>query len=140
MIQHVYTDLTTRQNISFGMFGRGTLGSRKDLRDLSNHTVIVVADEIMDEFMVKAAADMILTRGCKNIAFCGEASEDLRTIFSEEDLEINGYEDFAVVWGIEEIEELAEEVSNCWNDVLILCGNMSVLKECQYAMREESWR
>nr|WP_292202817.1 hypothetical protein [Butyrivibrio sp.] len=38
--------------------------------------------------------------------------------------------------GIEDIEDLAEEVSTCWNEVLILCSNMSLVKECQESLRE----
>ena len=135
MIQHVYPDLTANQNITFGLIGKGILGSNKNLRDLSNHTVIIVSDEIMDESVIRETADVILTRGCKNVAFCGTASEDLRIVFNEEDLEINGYEDFAVMWGIEDIDSLADEVSICWNEVLILCSNMSLVRECQGALK-----
>lgn len=136
MIQHVYPDLTANQNITFGLIGKGILGSNKNLRDLSNHTVIIVSDEIMDESVIRETADVILTRGCKNVAFCGTASEDLRTVFNEEDLEINGYEDFAVMWGIEDIDSLEDEVSICWNEVLILCSNMSLVRECQESLKE----
>ncbi len=136
MIQHVNIDFVANQNITFGLIGRGILGSNRSLRDLSNHTVIIVADETMDESVVRETADAVLTRGCKNVAFCGEAAEDLRNIFYEEYLEINGYEDFAVMWGIEDVDSLAEEVSNCWNEVLILCGNMSLVKECQKSLKK----
>lgn len=137
MIQYIYTRQMTSQNITYGIIGRGILGNNRNLRDLSNHTVIIVCDDIIDESVIRETADVILTRGCKNVAFCGEASEDFRTIFNEEDREINGYEDFAVMRGIENIEDLAEEVSICWNEVLILCGNMSLVKECQESLREE---
>ena len=136
MIQHVNFDYVASQNITYGIIGRGILGSNRNLRNLSNHTVIIACDDIMDEAVIRETADVILTRGCKNVAFCGEASEDMRTIFNEEDLEINGYEDFAVMRGIEDIEDLAEEVSTCWNEVLILCSNMSLVKECQESLRE----
>ena len=136
MIHHVNFDYVASQNITYGIIGRGILGSNRNLRNLSNHTVIIACDDIMDESVIRETADVILTRGCKNVAFCGEASEDLRTIFNEEDLEINGYEDFAVMRGIEDIEDLAEEVSTCWNEVLILCSNMSLVKECQESLRE----
>ncbi len=137
MIQHMMTEQTTNQNITFGLIGRGILGSKRNLRDLSNHAVIIVSDEIMDESTIRETADEILSRGCKNVAFCGEAAEDVRAIFNEEDLEINGYEDFAVMWGIEDIDSLAEEVSTCWNEVLILCGNMSLVKECQESLKRD---
>ncbi len=51
-------------------------------------------------------------------------------------MEINGYEDFAVMWGIEDTDTLAEEVSTCWNEVLILCSNMSLVRECQELLKE----
>ncbi len=136
MIQHMYIDCVANQNITFGLIGKGILGSNKNLKDLSNHTVIMVSDEIMDESVIRETADIVLTRGCKNVAFCGAASEDLRTIFNEEDMEINGYEDFAVMWGIEDTDTLAEEVSTCWNEVLILCSNMSLVRECQELLKE----
>jgi hypothetical protein len=136
MIQHMLFEKVTSQNITYGIVGRGVLGNNRNLRDLSNHTVILVADAVMDESVIRDTADVILTRGCKNVAFCGEAAEDLRNIFYEEDLEINGYEDFAVMWGIEDVDSLAEEVSNCWNEVLILCGNMSLVKECQKSLKK----
>ena len=139
MIQHMNIDFVASQNITFGIIGKGILGSNRNLRDLSNHTVIVVADELMDESMVKETADAVLSRGCKNVAFCGEAAEDIRNIFYQEDLEINGYEDFAVMWGIEDADSLADEVSTCWNEVLILCDSMAVLRKCQDVLKEEMW-
>ena len=139
MIQHMFTEQLTSQNITYGIVGRGILGSNKSLRTLSNHTVIIVADEIMDESIIRETADVILNRGCKNVAFCGRASEDLRTIFNEEDIEINGYEDFAVMWGIEDIDSLADEVSTCWNEVLILCSSMSLVRECQELLKEAAY-
>ena len=139
MIQHNFTDFTANQNITFGIIGRGILGSNRKLRDLSNHTVIMVCDEIMDESVVRETADVILTRGCKNIAFCKDAMEDIRAIFEEEDIEINGYEDFSVMWGIEDVEDLGMEISSCWNEVLILCGNMSLVRECQELLKEEAF-
>ena len=137
MIQHVNIDFVANQNITFGLIGRGILGSNRSLRDLSNHTVIIVADKTMDESVVRETADAVLTRGCKNVAFCGEASEELRNIFYQEDLEINGYEDFAVMWGIEDATSLADEVESSWNEVLILCDNMASLRNCQDVLREE---
>lgn len=136
MIQHINFDYMANQNITFGLIGRGILGSNKSLRDLANHTVIIVSEEIMDESVIRETADVILARGCKNVAFCGEASEDLRSIFDEEDLEINGYEDFAVMWGIEDACSLADEISACWNEVLILCSSMSLVRECREALCE----
>jgi hypothetical protein len=131
MIQHVNFDYVANQNITFGLIGRGMPQRNRNLRDLSNHTVIIVADELMDESVVSEMAATVLTRGCKNVAFCGEAAEELRNIFYQKDMEINGYEDFAVMWGIEDIDSLADEVSTCWNEVLILCDNMATLRNCQ---------
>ncbi len=139
MIQHINIDQTTNQNITFGLIGRRILGNNRNLRDLSDYTVIIVSDEVMDESVIKETADVILTRGCKNIAFCGDASEDLRTVFNEKDTEINGYEDFAVMWGIEDVYSLADEVSVCWNEVLILCSSMSLIRECQEVLKESAF-
>lgn len=139
MIQHVNFDYVANQNITFGLIGRGILGNNRSLRDLSDHTVIIVADEVMDESVIRETADVILTRGCKNVAFCGEAAEELRNVFYEEDLEINGYEDFAVMWGIEDVDSLSDEVSTGWNEVLILCDNMAALRSCQDVLKEDMW-
>ena len=76
MIQHIYTEDTLNQNISFGIFNRRIFDNRKSLRDLSNHTVIIVTDEIIDETLIKELADVILKKGCKNVAFCGTASDE----------------------------------------------------------------
>ncbi len=137
MVQYMFADQMTSQNITYGIIGRGIPGGKRNVRDLSNHTVIIVADEIMEEASIRETADVILSMGCKNVAFCGEASDEVHTIFNEEDLEINGYEDFAVMWGIEGIDSLADEVSTCWNEVLILCSNMSLVRECQELLKEE---
>ncbi len=136
MIQHINIDYTANQNITFGLIGRGILGSNRNLKDLSDHTVIIVADEVMDESVIKETAEVILIRGCKNVAFCGDAAEELRTVFSNKDLEINGYEDFAVMWGIEDVGALADEVSVCWNEVLILCSSMPLVRECRESLKE----
>ena len=137
MIRYIDIDYVANQDITFKLIGRGIPGSNRNLKDLSNHTVIIVADEIMDESVIRETADEILTRGCKNVAFCGDASEDIRTIFNEEDLEIN--EDFAVMWGIEDIESFSDEVSNCWNEVLILCSSMSLVRVCQESLKEAAY-
>ncbi len=139
MIQHINIDQTTNQNITFGLIGRGILGNNRNLRELSDYTVIIVSDEVMDESVIKDTADVILSRGCKNIAFCGEASEDLRAVFNEKDIDINGYEDFAVMWGIEDVYSLADEVSVCWNEILILCSSMSLVRECQEVLKESAF-
>ena len=62
MIQHVNIDFVANQNITFGLIGRGILGSNRSLRDLSDHTVIIVADVTMDESVVRETADAVLTR------------------------------------------------------------------------------
>lgn len=142
MIQHIYTEDTLNQNISFGIFNRRIFDNRKNLRDLSNHTVIIVTDEIIDETLIKELADVILKKGCKNVAFCGTASDEWQRVFDEADREINGfnditgYEDFAVMWRFEDVEALADEVYTCWNEVLILCSNMSLIRECQNILEE----
>ncbi len=43
------------------------------------------------------------------------------------------------MWGIEDIDSLAVEVSTCWNEVLILCSNMSLVRECQESLKEEAF-
>ena len=142
MIQHIYTEDTLNQNISFGIFNRRIFDNRKNLRDLSNHTVIIVTDEIIDETLIKELADVILKKGCKNVAFCGTASDEWQRVFDEADREINGfnditgYEDFAVMWRFEDVESLADEVYTCWNEVLILCSNMSLIRECRNILEE----
>lgn len=142
MIQHIYTEDTLNQNISFGIFNRRIFDNRKSLRDLSNHTVIIVTDEIIDETLIKELADVILKKGCKNVAFCGTASDEWQRVFDEADREINGfnditgYEDFAVMWKFEDIESLVDEVYTCWNEVLILCSNMSLIRECRDILEE----
>ena len=142
MIQHIYTEDTLNQNISFGIFNRRIFDNRKNLRDLSNHTVIIVTDEIIDESLIRELADVILNKGCKNVAFCGTASDEWQRVFDEADREINGfnditgYEDFAVMWKFEDIESLVDEVYTCWNEVLILCRNMSLIRECRDILEE----
>ena len=142
MIQHIYTEDTLNQNISFGIFNRRIFDNRKNLRDLSNHTVIIVTDEIIDETLIKEIADVVLGKGCKNVAFCGTASDEWQRVFDQADREINGfnditgYEDFAVMWRFEDIDSLPDEVYTCWNEVLILCSNMSLIRECQNALSE----
>ncbi len=142
MIQHIYTEDTLNQNISFGIFNRRIFDNRKNLRDLSNHTVIIVTDEIIDETLIKELADVILKKGCKNVAFCGTASDEWQRVFDETDREINGfnditgYEDFAVMWRFEDVESLGDEVYTCWNEVLILCSNMSLIRECRDILEE----
>ncbi len=136
MTQYLYTDNLVKQNISFALAGKRALGNRRDLRDLSNHTVIIVCDETADASIMRETAEMILARGCKNVVFCGE-SDIWRSTFEEMDQELNGfndvtgYDDFAVMWGIEDIDSLEDEVASCWNEVLILCSDMTLVKECR---------
>ena len=91
---------------------------------------------------MKELADVILKKSCKNVAFCGTASDEWQRVFDEADREINGfnditgYEDFAVMWRFEDVESLADEVYTCWNEVLILCSNMSLIRECQNILEE----
>ena len=143
MIQFLYPEDTICSNVTFGILGTTIFANKKSLRDLSDYTVIIVADEFIEDNLSRAAADLILRRGCKNIVFCGESSEEMQDIFDPEDREINGfnditgYEDFAVTRKFEDIEELPEEISMCWGNVLVLCSNMSLLRECRKIVSEE---
>ena len=143
MTQYMYTDQIANKNITYGILGRGSLANNKNLRDLSNHTVIIVTDEFMDQSMMRATAEAVLVGGCKNVAFCGEASDEWQALFTEMDQEINGfnditgYEDFAVMWRFEDIDNLLDAVSTCWNEVLILCSSMALVRECQEELKEE---
>lgn len=145
MTMFLYPEQTICSNVTYGLLGTTVFANKKSLRDLSGHTVIIITDEFVDDNLSRAAADMILRRGCKNIVFCGESSEEMQDIFDQEDREINGfnditgYEDFAVTRRFEDIEELPEEISMCWGDVLVLCSNMSLLRECQRVVNEERW-
>jgi len=140
MLQHVYTEQIT-SNVTFSLIGKRAIAGKR-LHDLSGHTVIVIADELEDEALIKGIADDILIRGCKNIAFCGKVSEEMQDIFDQEDRDINGfndftgYEDFAVTRRFEDIEQLPEEIEMCWNEVIVLCGDMSLLRECRNIIRE----
>ena len=144
MTAFFYPEQTICSNVTYGLLGTTVFANKKSLRDLSGHTVIIVTDEIVDDTMSRAVADLILRRGCKNIAFCGESSEEMQEIFDQEDREINGfnditgYEDFAITRRFEDITDLPEEISMCWGDVLVLCSNMSLLRECQRVINEES--
>ncbi len=137
MTAFLYQEQTICSNVTYGLFNRTAIANRKDLRDLSGHTVIIVSDEMVEDSLSREIADLILKRGCKNIVFCGESSEEMQDIFDHEDREINGfndvtgYEDFAVTRRFEDLEELPEEISMCWNEVLILCDSMTLLRECQ---------
>ncbi len=143
MTTYLYSDKTICSDITYGILGTTVFAGKKSLKDLSGHTVIIITDEIMDDNLTREAADQILSRGCKNIVFCGEFSEEVRDIFDQEDREINGfnditgYEDFAVTRRFEDIEDLPEEISMCWGSVLVLCSNMSLLRECQRVVNEE---
>ncbi len=145
MTMFLYPELTISTNVTYGLLGTTVLNSKKSLRDLSDHTVIIVTDELMDDNLTRAAADMILARGCKNIVFCGESSEEMQDIFDQEDREINGfnditgYEDFAILRRFEDIEDLPEEISMCWGNVLVLCSSMGILRECQRVVNEDRY-
>lgn len=39
----------------------------------------------------------------------------------------------------EDIEDLPEEISMCWGNILVLCSNMGLLRECQRVVNEERW-
>ena len=69
----------------------------------------------------------------------------MQDIFDQEDREINGfnditgYEDFAILRRIEDIEDLPEEISMCWGNVLVLCSSMGILRERQSEDHDELW-
>ncbi len=43
------------------------------------------------------------------------------------------------MWGIEDVYSLADEVSVCWNEILILCSSMSLVRECQEVLKESAF-
>lgn len=140
MTTFLYPEQTICSNVTYGLLDTKFFANKKSLRDLSGYTVIIVTDEFIDDNLSRAVADLILGRGCKNIMFYGETSEEMQDIFDQEDREINGfnditgYEDFAVTRGFEDLEDLPEEISVCWGEALVLCDNMSLLRECQRIM------
>ena len=135
MTAFLYQDQTTYSNVTFGIFGSSFFSGKRNLRDLSGHTVIILADEIIDDNLSRAVADRILENGCKNIVLYGGYSEELQDIFDREDREINGfnditgYEDFAVIRRFEDLDELPDEIEMCGNEVIVLCSDMSLLRE-----------
>ena len=144
MTTFLYQEQTICNNVTYGLLGTTFFSNKKSLRDLSDHTVIIVTDELVEDNLSRAAADLILRRGCKNIVFCGESSEELQDIFDQEDREINGfnditgYEDFAVTRRFEDLEDLPEEISMCWGQVLILASSKPLLRSCQRIINEEA--
>ncbi len=136
-----YSDEVISSNVTYGLIGKGIISNRK-LADLSSYTVIIAADEFAETTLMRNIADTVLMNGCKNVTLCGEAAEDWQYIFDQEDREINGfnevtgYEDFAVIKRVEDAADLPEEISMCWNEVIVLCDNMSTLKACQSICRE----
>jgi hypothetical protein len=101
-----------------------------------------MTDEIIDSSLIMEFAERILKKGCKNVAFCGTCAEEWKQIFDSVDCEVNGfnkygeYEDFAVMWCFDDMENLPEELSVCWNEVLILCSNLSLLRQCKGIVEE----
>lgn len=142
MTQFLYPETTLCSNVTYGIIGSAILSGKKNMRDLSGHTVIIITNEVIENNVTRALADQILQTGCKNILFCGESSEEMQEIFDEEDREINGfnditgYEDFAVTKRFEDLEELPDEIEMCWNDVIVLCSDMALLKECKRIVRD----
>ncbi len=137
MTQFLYQDNTICSNVTYGLFGTAAFDNKKSLRDLSGHTVIIVTDEIVDVKVCRDVADLILGRGCKNIVFSGESSDEIQNIFDREDREINGfndvtgYEDFAVTRRFDDLDDLREEITMSWGETLVLCSSMSLLRECR---------
>jgi len=142
MTQSMIMDKTNKQNITFGLTGKGILDNNNKFRNMCSQTVIIITDEFEDEGIIRDLADTILTRGCKNVAFCGTASDEWQRIFCEEDREINGfcdagnYDDFAIMWRFEDLESLSDVVGRCWNEVLILCSNLTLIRECRTILTE----
>ncbi len=141
MTQFLYQEQTISSNVTYGILGHANLLGEKKFRDMSGYTVIIVSDDFVDDNSVRNVADIILKRGCKNIAFCGESSELIQEIVDQEDREVNGYndvtgyDDFAVTRKFEDIEDLSEEIEMCWGEVLILCTDIRILRECQDIVR-----
>lgn len=143
MTAFLYQEQTICTNVTYGLLGTTFFSNKKSLRDLSGHTVIIVTDEFIEDNLIRATADLILRRGCKNIVFCGELSDEIQEIFDQEDREINGfnditgYEDFAVTRRFDDLDDLPEEISMCWGQVLVLCNNKPLLRECQRIVSED---
>ena len=142
MTQSMIENRTKDQDITYGITGKGILDNNKKFRDMCGQTVIIITDEYEDESVIRDLADTILSRGCKNVAFCGTASDEWQRIFCEEDREINnlnsacGYADFAIMWRFEDLDCLVDTVERCWSEVLILCSNLALIKECRTILNE----
>ncbi len=142
MTQFLYPEHTICSNVTYSILGRTLCAGRKNMRDLSGCTVIIITNEIVDDNLSRALADQILNGGCKNIVLSGECSEEMQAIFEQEDREINGfndvtgYEDFAVIKRFEDLDELPEEIEMCWNEVIVLCSDRALLKECRRIVEE----
>ena len=140
MTQFLYPEQVT-SNVTYNLIGKRAIAGKR-FRDLSSCTVIIIAEDLEDEALLRNLADEILTRGCKNIVFGGGVSEEMQYIFDQEDREINGfnditgYEDFAVTRRFGDLEQLQEEIEMCWNEVLVLCSDIAILRECQSIVQE----
>ena len=61
----LYPEQTICSNVTYGLLSTTFFANKKSLRDLSGHTVIIVTDELANDNLSRAAADIILRRGCK---------------------------------------------------------------------------
>ena len=64
--QHIYPEQIT-SNVTYSLIVKKAIAGKR-LHDPSSHTVIIIADELEDEMLIKNIADDILIRGCKNIS------------------------------------------------------------------------
>lgn len=58
MLQHIYPEQIT-SNVTYSLIGKRAVAG-KNLHDLSGHTIIIIADELEDETLIKNIADDIL--------------------------------------------------------------------------------
>ncbi|SFQ35540.1 hypothetical protein SAMN04487928_13734 [Butyrivibrio proteoclasticus] len=60
MLQHIYPEQIT-SNVTYSLIGKRAIAGKR-LHDLSSYTVIIIADELEDETLIKNIADDKLPR------------------------------------------------------------------------------
>lgn len=115
-------------NIRFGTFKMDIKedGSRMD----SFTSILLISNEVSEE-EIRAYAKTLISRGCRDFAFCGLNANKWHTIFDEVDISITkSKEDYATTWSIETLDEVPDSLCICKENVFIYCSDYELVRKC----------
>ncbi len=115
-------------NIRFGIIERDI---NEDGCRMGDFTSVFIVPKDVSEETIRLYAEILIGKGCRDFAFCGEDSDRWHNLFDDVDIQMsNCQEDYSDTWSINSIGDLPDELNICNENVFVFCEDETTVRKC----------